>query len=55
MNVDAWQKVEEVNGWFNDEYFTIIIIQMSNKQVILVINFNKVFWISIKRADFNFS
>ena len=29
MNVDAWQKVEEVNGWFNDEYFTIIIIQTS--------------------------
>jgi hypothetical protein len=31
VNVDAWQKVEEVNGWFNDEYFTIIIIQMSKQ------------------------
>lgn len=37
MNVDAWQKVEEVNGWFNDEYFTIIIIQTSTRSIV----FNK--------------
>lgn len=37
VNVDAWQKVEEVNGWFNDEYFTIIIIQTSTRSIV----FNK--------------